>query len=251
MLPQRSPVLTAQYWNPILQYVSRKSGITLKLKLTKTGGEHARGIREGRFDLIYSNHNFMPDNDRVGYAVIARPIEPAIRGQIVVLADSTVRAMTDLQDADVVFPSPAAFVGYHVPMDALRRSGIRVKPLFAGNQVGALVQLTSGRAQAAGINSHIAQDFAQRQNQPLRVIWSSDEFLNMPISAHPALPASSVLAIRAALLGMADDPEGRQILHAAAALLNQTPPYGFLAAGNPEYDNVRRFYKHSVLAANR
>ena len=31
VLPQRNAVLAAQYWNPILDYASRKSGVTLEL----------------------------------------------------------------------------------------------------------------------------------------------------------------------------------------------------------------------------
>ena len=36
VLNQRSVALTAQYWNPILTYVSKKSGVPLELKLAKT-----------------------------------------------------------------------------------------------------------------------------------------------------------------------------------------------------------------------
>jgi len=39
VLNQRSIALTAQYWNPILTYVSRKSAVPLELKLAKTARE--------------------------------------------------------------------------------------------------------------------------------------------------------------------------------------------------------------------
>lgn len=39
VLNQRSIALTAQYWNPILTHVSKKSGVPLELKLTKTPQE--------------------------------------------------------------------------------------------------------------------------------------------------------------------------------------------------------------------
>jgi phosphonate transport system substrate-binding protein len=204
-------------------------------------------IRRGEFDFIYSNHNFIPENDVVGYTVFARPVEAAIRGQIIVLADASIRSLTELQNRNVVFPSTVAFVGYHVPMDALLHAGIQVKPLFAGNQEGAMGQLVSGRAQAAGVNSEIARDFALRHKVAYRVLWNSEEYLNIPISAHPIIPKVKVQAVREALLQMADDPEGLKILAASAALIQKNPPYGFVAASNTDFDNTRRFYKNSLV----
>lgn len=246
VISQRSAVLTAQYWNPILRHVSRHSGVPLHIKLAKSGPEHAAMIGRGEFDFIYSNHNFTPENDAVGYTVFARPIEAAIRGQIIVPADSPIQSLAQLQNRDVAFPSEVAFVGYHVPMDALLRAGITVKPQFAGNQAGALGRLLSGRVPAAAVNSEIARDFAARQNFAYRVLWSSQEYLGIPISAHPSVAKSRVQAVQAALLKMSDDPEGRAILAASAALLQQDPPHGFLPASDREFDSIRLVYKTSL-----
>jgi phosphonate transport system substrate-binding protein len=70
VLPQRTPILTAQYWNPILNYISTQSGVPLQLKLNKTPPEHEAMIRQGEFDFIYSNHHFFPWNEAAGYPVI-------------------------------------------------------------------------------------------------------------------------------------------------------------------------------------
>ncbi len=247
VISQRSAVLTAQYWNPILRYISQHSGVPLQIKLAKSGLDHAGMIGRGEFDFIYSNHNFTPDNDAVGYSVIARPAEAAIRGQIIVLSSSPVQSLAQLQNREVAFPSKVAFVGYHVPMDALLRAGIVVKPQFSGNQEGALGQLLSGRVPAAAVNSQVARDFAARQNLAYRVLWSSEEYLSIPISAHPSVPPSQVQAVRAAFLKMGDDPQGLAILTASAALIQQSPPYGFIAANDREFDNARRFYKNSLV----
>ncbi|MGN2392383.1 phosphate/phosphite/phosphonate ABC transporter substrate-binding protein [Pelomicrobium sp. G1] len=247
VITQRSPILTAQYWNPILRYVSEKSGVPLVLKLAKTGPEHSAMIGRGEFDFIYSNHNFKADNDVVGYRVIARPQEEAIQGQIVVLASSGIQSLRELEGKEVVFPSQVAFVGYYVPMDALLRAGISVKPLFAGNQEGAMGQLKAGRVVAAGVNSQIMRDFANREQVEYRVLWSSEKYLNIPISVHPSVPKEKVAKVRQALIHMAADPEGARILAASAELVKQKPPYGFVAAEDAEFDNVRRFYRTSLV----
>lgn len=244
---QRSPVLHAQYWNPILRYVSHKSGVPLQLKLAKTAPDHSAMIGRGEFDFIYTNHNFTPKNDAIGYRVIARPAEAAIRGQIVVPADSPVQSLAELDGREVVFPHREAFVGYYVPMDALLRAGVRVLPLFSGNQEGAMGQLKSHRVLAAAVNNQVMRDYAERERFAYRVIWSSEPYLNIPIVAHPSLAAHKVRAVQAALVGMANDPEGARILVASAGLVKQKPPYGFLAASDEDFENYRRFHRNSLM----
>lgn len=247
VITQRSPVLTAQYWNPILRYVSDKSGVPLRLKLARTGSEHSDMIGRGEFDFIYSNHNFMPSNDAVGYRVIARPVEDAIMGQIVVPADSPIRKLTDLDGKEVVFPHKAAFVGYYVPMDALLKAGVRVKPLFAGNQEGAMGQLKSGRVTAAGVNSQVMRDYAEREGFQYRALWTSEPYLNIPISAHPSVPTDKIKAVQAALVSMSSDPKGARILAASAQLIKQQPPFGFIAASDKDFNNIRHFYRNAQV----
>jgi phosphonate transport system substrate-binding protein len=243
VISQRSPTLTAQYWNPILRYVTEKSGVPLVLKLARTGPEHAAMISRGDPEFIYSNHNFTPEHDTVGYRVIARPAQAAISGQIVVLAESPIRALPELQGRDVVFPSRAAFVGYFVPMDALLRQGLQVNPLFAGNQEGAIGQLKAGRASAAAVNSEILRDFATREGFKYRVLWTSEPYQNIPVSVHPRVGTHKANAVREALVRMANDPEGARILAASADLIKQPPPFGFVRASDADYENIRQFHR--------
>jgi phosphonate transport system substrate-binding protein len=247
VISQRSPILTAQYWNPILQFVTARSGVALELHVTRTGEEHADAVRRRQFDFIYSNHNFAPANAGAGYRVIARPAQAAISGQIVVLADSPVRSLADLKGKEVAFPSKAAFVGYHVPMDALLRKGIVVSPQFAGNQEGAMAQLKSQRVVAAGVNSQLMSDFARRENLAYRVLWSSEPYHNLPVSALPRVPAAVTAAVRDALVAMAVDAEGARVLAASADLVRQDRPLGFVVSTNRDYENMRRFYQSSLV----
>jgi hypothetical protein len=58
-------------------------------------------------------------------------------------------------------------------------------------------------------------------------------------------------AVQAALIGMTADAEGRRILEASAAVINQKPPYGFIAAQDVEYDNQRAVYRRLWQAEGR
>src|SRR5215210_1855224 len=137
VLNQRSIALTAQYWKPILTYVSKKSGVPLELKLAKTAKEGNAIAEQGKYDFLYTNHFFTPERDRLGYKVIARPAGPGIRSQIVVPMDSPIQSLQDLDEKVVAFVTPDAFAGYWLPMDALLKSKVNVKVVFTGNQEAA------------------------------------------------------------------------------------------------------------------
>jgi phosphonate transport system substrate-binding protein len=57
------------------------------------------------------------------------------------------------------------------------------------------------------------------------------------------VPAAKVAAVRAALINMVNDPEGKRVLEAGADLLKSTGDLGFVAAEDREYDNYRKFYR--------
>src|SRR5215470_11946725 len=236
----RSPILTAQFWNPILRYVSERSGVPLQLKVAHTGPEHTAMVRRGEY-------NFIKENEESGYRVFARSRDDVGTGEIVVLKDSPIRSLADLEGKEVVFPHLAAFYGYHLPMDGLLRKGIQVKPHFAGNQEGAMGQLKAGRAVAAGVNAAVMRAFAQRENMAYRTLWSSDKYVSLALSALPSVPADTVKAVRDAFLKMADDPEGLKVLTASAEVLKAEAPLRFVAAKDSEFDNIRKFYRTTLV----
>ncbi len=247
VLNQRSPTLTAQYWNPILQYVSNKSGIQLRLKMGKTAQETSAMTQRGEFDFLYSNHIFTVENRVAGYSVFARPDEKSVQGHLVVLDESPIRAMADLEGMEVVFANPNAFLGYFVPMDAILKAKIKVKPLLSVNQEAAMGQLKAGRAAAAGVNSDVMRDFARRENFRYRVIWASPDYLGLPLAAHPKVSKDKVNAVRDAFVGMSSDPEGMRILATSSAAIKQKPLPGFLPASDKDYENIVEFYRTSLV----
>src|SRR5687768_10515945 len=151
VLNQRSVALTAQYWNPILTFVGKKSGVPLELKLTKTPQEGNAIAEKGGYDFQYTNHFFTPERDRLGWKVIARPAGPGIRSQIVVPVDSPIQSLQDLQGREVAFVSRDGFTGYWLPMDALLRAKVDIKMAFTGNQEASSAQLRVNKVAAAGV----------------------------------------------------------------------------------------------------
>lgn len=246
VLNQRSPVLTAEYWNPILAYVSKKSGVELKLKMGKTAPETTALTMRGEAQFAYTNHLFLPERVKLGWRVIARPDTDGIRGQLVVPAGSAIMRLEDLAGQSVVFPSAEAFAGYKVPMEELLKRNIQVNAMFAGNQEGAMGQLKVGRAMAAGVNEDVMAAFGARENFQYRVLWSSDNFKDLPVMVSPVVPLEEAQAVARAFTEMKSDPEGGRVLASGAALLKLDRPVGFLPADDKVYANYREFYRSTV-----
>ncbi len=247
VLSQRSPLLTAEYWNPILEHVTRQTGIELRLRSTRTAPESSAAQARGEYDFVYSNQIFAPAIAPQGYRVLLRPRGAPIRGQFVTLEGSPLRTLADLAGREVGFPSRAAFIAYAVPMDALLRQGISAKPTFGGNQEGIMGQLKAGRVAAAGVNDEVMRQYAARENLRYRVLWESPLFQNLPIAAHPRVPDKVAAAVQQAFAGMIDDLEGRRVLAASAAVLKEKPPLGFTPASPSDYQNYLDFYRHTLV----
>jgi phosphonate transport system substrate-binding protein len=243
VLIQRSVALTAQYWNPILTHVSRKSGVPLELKLNKTAQDGNAIAEKHGYDFLYTNHFFTPERDRLGYKVIARPAGPGIRSQIVVPEESPIQTLQDLNGKDVGFVTPDGFTGYWLPYDALLRAKVKVNVVFTGNQEASSAQLRINKIAAAGVNSSVMARYGRRESFAYRALWTSEIYQDLCIMANPNVPADKVAAVRAALIDMVQDPQGRKVLEAGAELLKSTGDLGFVAAENRDYDNYRKFYR--------
>ena len=243
VLPQRSPALTAQYWNPILDYVGRKAGIVLELVTRKSSLEYSEAEARGEFDFVYNNHIFAPSHAAAGYRVLVRSAGEAIRGQIVVPEPSPIRSLRDLEGREVAFPSKNAFVAYAAPMSAFIDARVTIVPVFGANQEGVMAQLRAGKVQAAGVNSRVMREYAIREGFKYLAIWTSEAFLEIPVAVHPRVRAEVARQVREALIRMSSEAEGQKVLAASAEVVKQPPPWGFLAARDEDYRNQREIYR--------
>jgi len=235
--------VSASFWNPIVRYVSGKSGVHLNLKLGRTSADTTSFVLAKEVDFAFTNHLFSPERMKMGWTVFGRRNAEPVRAQIVVPYDSPVRRLSDLANSIVVFPGPEALIAYKVTYAQLLRQNVPVTVAFAGNMDAAFTQLFSGRAKAAGANSQLVQNYSGREDKRFRVLWSSAPFNDLALMASPRVPAEQVRAVADAFLNMHRDPEGRRILEAAAELVHAPEPLSFVAAGDADYAAYRSFYQ--------
>lgn len=235
--------LTAAYWNPIIAWVSERSGVKLNIKIGRTSADTTSYVLANEVEFVFSNHLFSPQREQLGWKVIGRRQTPPLLGQIVVAADSPITELAQLKGKDVAFAGPEAFIVYKVPYAHLLSRSIDVKPVFAGNQDASFAQLFSGKVMASGANSQLVEGYARRENKKFRVLWSSEPFQDLALMASGKVPEKDVRAVAKAFIEMSQDPKGRDILHQASKEVGLASDAYFIAATGADYASYRRFYQ--------
>lgn len=235
--------LTAAYWNPIISYVSEKSGVKLELKIGRTSADTTSYVLAQEVEFVFSNHLFSPEREKLGWKVFGRRQMPPVRGQIIVPGDSPIKDLSQLSGQEVAFPGPEALIAYKFPYAHLLSRGIDVKVVFGGNQNAALAQLFAGKVRAVGGNSQLIEGYARRENKAIRVLWSSEPVYDLALMVSGRVPEKDLKAVSAAFFSMHKDPRGKEILHQASSQVGLTSDAYFIASDGSEYGSYRRFYQ--------
>ena len=238
---------TAAYWNPIIQYVSDKSGVKLQLKIGRTSADTTSYVLTQEVEFVFSNHLFSPERDALGWKVFGRRNAPALHGQIAVPADSGLTRIEELKGQEVAFAGPEAFVGYKVPSAYLQSKGIDVKSVFGGNQNAAIAQMFAGKAKAVGSNSMLIDGYANRENKKFRVLWTSEPYHDLALMASGRVPEKDLKAVASAFLGMHKDARGKEVLHKASQEVGLDADAYFIPASGADYAAYRKFYQSAPV----
>ncbi len=234
--------LTARYWNSIIEYVSSKSGVRLELKIGRTSADTTAYVLAHEVEFIFSNHMFSPERERLGWKVIARRQTPPIQSQIVVLAESPIQKLEQLEGQAVAFPGPEATVAYKFSYAQLLKRNINVQVVFGGNMDGAFAQLASGKVAAAGTHSQLSEGWSKRENRKLRALWNSEPLHDLAVMVARKVPQADAEAVGRAFAGMLADPAGQRVLATVGDLVKLQPTAGFVASNGSEYGPYRQFF---------
>ncbi|MBR7778889.1 phosphate/phosphite/phosphonate ABC transporter substrate-binding protein [Undibacterium rugosum] len=237
--------LTAAYWNPIINYISEKSGIKLTLKIGRTSADTTSYVLAQEVEFAFTNHLFSPEREKLGWKVFGRRNIPSVTGQIVVPIESGITDLQQLKDKSIAFPGPEALIGYKVPMAHLMHKGVDVNLVFGGNQNGALAQLFAGKVQAVGGNSQLIDSYATREKKKFRILWSSEPYHDLALMASGKVSDATVKAVANAFFNMKNDPQGKEILHQVSQKVGLSNDNYFIPSDSSEYASYRRFYQNA------
>lgn len=251
LIPEQDVFEQLERYEPLAEYLSRRTGSPIELKVLTRYGKTLSEFAENRLDgAFFGSFAYVLARARYELQPVARPVQWDGRstyfGVILVRKDSGIRTAKDLRGKRFAFVDRATTAGYLLPLQFFRDQGIADYRGFlrdyyyAGTHEDAVLDVLEGRTDAAAAKSTVIQRLGARDPRiPHELV---------PIARSPEVPENALClrtsvdpalrdAILAALLGMADDAEGREVLRQFGAR-------GFVATSDQDYEPVYAYIRY-------
>ncbi len=205
IVPQYSPIRSAEQWQPLLDLLTRQSGVALRFATAPDISEFEERVLAGVYDYAFVNALlFQEAQRRAGYQALARSAATA-RGVIVVRRDGPTRLQA-LRDQTIAFPAPRALIATLLPRAELRRFNIPHHVYYLGTHESVFQALLRGQV-LAGCTARSAFDaLPPDQRAQLRILHQTAPTVAHVLAAHARVPAAERARLQARLLALHETP---------------------------------------------
>lgn len=213
VVPQFEQRMLFTIWKPIVDELSKRSGLDLQLATALTLAEYERDLSSGRFDFVYVNPY------HVAYLAQRQPYIPLVhdklplRGIIVVRKDSAVKSPTELNGKTLAIPSFNALgASLMVRADLDHLFKVKMKPVVVKTHSSVYLNVANGLTEAGGgVEKSLRQQDAAVRNL-LRIIYTTRDMPSHPIAAHQRVPAEVREKLTRAIFDLAATERGKALL---------------------------------------
>jgi len=251
-LPQYSHRVSYQRHNPLIEYLKKETGLSLRQIFPDTFDEHIKMVGQGQIDISFSNpFAYVKLEHQYGSKAFARIIEEDgnsnFRGQIICRKDNkAINTLADCKGKRWIAVDPTSAGGYLFALGLFHEHGIKksdfpeiaFSPGPGGKQEKVVLSVYAGRYDLGSVREGTLDVVAGKIDiSEIRVIASTPWYPGWVYSARKGLDASVVEKVKEALLKLERrNPEQAEILKAAH--IN-----GVIASGDREFDAVRQLLK--------
>lgn len=214
VVPQFEPRKLAGIWLPILQNLEQRLGMHIHLEGSKDIPEFEAKLAQGVFDLAYMNpYHLLVANRQQGYVPLVRDGGRSLYGILVVSKTSPIKDVTELDGAEIAFPSPNALGASLLMRAELDRSvGISITPKYVQTHSSVYLNVALGQTAAGG---GVMGTFNQQPDEvknALRVLYVTRDMPTHPLAAHPRVAEDVRQNITQAFLDLATSEQGQALL---------------------------------------
>ncbi len=209
VVPQAPPVVMSGLWSPIVERISRETGVQLQVKLYEGIEAFDADLAAGVPDFAYVHPEQATRAHRAaGYRPLVRNQE-AIRAVLFVERGSPYRSLFSLAGAEVALIGPRSFCSI-----TLRRElrGLGIVPRYVGTAANAYKQVVVGLAPAGGVLDYTLGGASPDVREKLRVIYESPPLAPHPVIANPRVPRALADRIAGSFLALPRTEEGSRLL---------------------------------------
>jgi phosphate/phosphite/phosphonate ABC transporter binding protein len=240
-------------YRPLIQYLTRKSGIPMEVKYAPTYRAIVRDFSKKSFDGAFlGSFAYALVHNRTPLEVLARPEEngkSSYRGILFVRKDSRIKSFRDLRGKTFCFVDKATTAGYLFPLIYFKEHGIDrpdtflKKIVYSGTHDASIKSVLNRDADAGVAKNLVFQDVSQehpRVRRELEVLASSLPVPTNGLSVRKDVDWDMKEDLKRILLQMDQDTEGREVLKRFGA-------DRFLPTSDGDYRNLYAMIKRLGL----
>jgi len=225
-------------------YLSARIGRPVSFIQRRSYRDITELLRKDELDVAWiCGFPFVQNRDPEFLQLLVVPIyrgKPLYRSYVIVHQNSSIQDIKDLKGRIFAYSDPDSNSGYLVPRKMLQRSGLEPDrffrlTIFTFSHVDTVQAVADRVADAGAVDSYVWEFLVKRQPETAkqtRIIKRSETFGFPPIVIRVSVARTLRKRIEAALVGMADEPEGR-------ALLRQLMLDGFVTTAPDLYEPIR------------
>lgn len=214
VVPQFEARKLADIWLPILKELGRQTGFTFKMVGSPQITDFEKSFINEKFDFAYMNpfHSMLAIKQGK-YIPLVRDGSRSLFGILVVLKNSPIKNLKELNGKRVAFPAPNALGACLLMRAELRANhGINVKPVFTQTHTSTYLSVVLGETLAGGGVMRTLKNQKPDIRDNLRVLYKTQGVAPHPITAHTRVPEEHRNTVTNAFLEMAKTEKGAEML---------------------------------------
>ncbi len=258
LIPEQNIFKQLERYTPLAEYLSRKTGMKIELKvLTRYGNIIDNFISAGMDGAFFGSFTYALAHVLIGVEVLARPQGldglSTYHGLIFVRNDSGINGMTDMKGKRFAFVDKATTAGFLLPLWFFKTHGINdyktyfKETYFAGTHEDAVYDVFHKKADIGAAKNTIFEKLVAadpRIREGLKILTKSPDVPENGLALRKNIDPSAKTALRDALLNMHNGPDGKTVLQNFGA-------QRFIPTTNKDYDPVFRYAEEIGLDLSR
>lgn len=238
ILPLYSAITLFDRFDPLMRYLSRKTGYEFKLVIPKDFEDFADIVRKGAVDFSYSNPYIYIQLADKGFltafaTTVLKESGDIFRGIIITHRDSPIRTLNDLKGKRVMvvsFKSAGGFLAQKLFLYENKIDVLRDLTLIEGKRQEEVILNVYRKKVDAGFVRESALDVLKEEIdlEKLRILVNTPYIANWPFAATRNTDSKIIAMVQSSLLGLKEN-----------SVLSPAHITRFKAASNNDFDTLR------------
>jgi phosphonate transport system substrate-binding protein len=226
LVPEQNIFKQRKRYEPLADYLSKKIGVNIKLKVfTRYGNIIDHFVSEGLDAAFLGSLTYVLGHSKLGMEAIARPenIDGAssYHGLIFVRKDSGIETVKDMKGKSFAFVDRATTAGYLLPLAYFKEHGVKdykgfLKEFyFTGTHEGAIDDVLNEKVDIGAAKNTVFRKLANQDSRiktELKILKKSPDVPESSLAVREDLDHAIKKKLKETLLNMHNDPDGINVL---------------------------------------